>query len=68
MAELRIQVVRDEGGRLSGWLCRDQAPPRAFSGTLDLLAGIDELLPPPPPTTPPGHQGDGGHGGLTGRR
>lgn len=40
-------VARDATGRLSGWLRRDATAPRVFSGTLDLLAGIDELVPVP---------------------
>ncbi len=50
MVQLELGVTRDAEGRLSGWLRRGAtAPPRMFSGTLDLLAGIDELVPDPPP-------------------
>lgn len=47
MVELQLGVARDAKGRLSGWLRRGAAAPRVFSGTLDLLAGIDELVPAP---------------------
>lgn len=40
-------VARGAKGRLSGWLRRGSTAPRVFSGTLDLLVGIDELVPAP---------------------
>jgi len=59
MVELQLAVVRDDDGRLTGWLRRGPESPRLFSGTLDLLAGIDEFVPPPLSVDQPRHQSGG---------
>jgi hypothetical protein len=60
VVELELGVARDAEGRLSGWLRRGATAPRMFSGTLDLLAGIDELVPDPTLRPPGSHEASDG--------